>query len=121
MYIVCVFILPTKHYSRVLYSKPHQSIAVSHYMHYTVHSNYPPMQEQERRARAESAAGAAMNGPRVEAFKYAGPDFEVSGWVGMCCTHGPGNDHRNSCTTCIHCQTITISCDLFNILFCPEC
>ncbi|XP_064390808.1 ceramide transfer protein-like [Halichondria panicea] len=32
--------------------------------------------EQERRARAESAAGAAMNGPRVEAFKYAGPDFE---------------------------------------------
>ena len=36
------------------------------------------IQEQERRSRAESAAQAAMNGPRVEAFKYAGPDFEVS-------------------------------------------
>eukprot|EP00731_Ephydatia_muelleri_P016776 Em0009g1200a len=32
--------------------------------------------ETERRHKAEVAAHAAMNGPRVRAFEYAGPDFE---------------------------------------------
>lgn len=32
--------------------------------------------EQEKRVKAEAAAQAAMNGPRVKAYKYAGPDFE---------------------------------------------
>ena len=36
------------------------------------------LQETERRRKAEVAAHAAMNGPRVRAFEYAGPDFEVS-------------------------------------------
>lgn len=36
------------------------------------------MQEQERRRKAEVAAHSALNGPRVRAFEYAGPDFEVS-------------------------------------------
>lgn len=34
--------------------------------------------ETERRHKAEVAAHAAMNGPRVRAYEYAGPDFEVS-------------------------------------------
>ena len=34
-------------------------------------------QEQERRRKAELAAHSAMNGQRVKAFEYAGPDFEV--------------------------------------------
>ena len=36
------------------------------------------MQEQERRRKAETAAHNALNGPRVRAYEYAGPDFEVS-------------------------------------------
>ncbi len=35
------------------------------------------MQEQERRRKAESAAHSALNGPRVRAYEFAGPDFEV--------------------------------------------
>lgn len=35
------------------------------------------MQEQERRRKAEVAAHSALNGPRVRAFEFAGPDFEV--------------------------------------------
>ena len=34
-------------------------------------------QEQERRRKAELAAHSAMNGQRVKAFEFAGPDFEV--------------------------------------------
>lgn len=34
-------------------------------------------QEQERRRKAEVAAHSALNGPRVRAYEYAGPDFEV--------------------------------------------
>ena len=36
-----------------------------------------PVQEQERRRKAEVAAHSALNGPRVRAFEYAGPDFQV--------------------------------------------
>ncbi len=69
-----------------LFKEQHQSVAERYTLQYYTRttcalSPLPPMQEQERRARAESAAGAAMNGPRVEAFKYAGPDFEVRGHV----------------------------------------
>ena len=34
-------------------------------------------QEQERRRKAEVAAHSALNGPRVRAYEFAGPDFEV--------------------------------------------
>ena len=34
------------------------------------------MQEIEKRRKAEVAAHAALNGPRVRAYQYAGPDFE---------------------------------------------
>lgn len=37
-------------------------------------------QEQERRRKAEVAAHSALNGPRVRAYEFAGPDFEVR-WV----------------------------------------
>ena len=38
---------------------------------------YYTSQEQERRRKAEVAAHSALNGPRVRAYEYAGPDFEV--------------------------------------------
>ena len=39
------------------------------------------LQEQDRRRKAEVAAHSALNGPRVRAFEYAGPDFEVNNIV----------------------------------------
>lgn len=39
-------------------------------------------QEQERRRKAEVAAHSALNGPRVRAYEYAGPDFEVGRSLG---------------------------------------
>lgn len=39
---------------------------------------YIGLQEQDRRRKAEVAAHSALNGPRVRAFEYAGPDFEVN-------------------------------------------
>ncbi len=86
LYIVCVFICLLNIIHDHLFKEQHQSVAVRYTFQYYTNttctlSPLPPMQEQERRARAESAAGAAMNGPRVEAFKYAGPDFEVRGHV----------------------------------------
>ena len=33
-------------------------------------------QEEDKRRKAEVAAHAALNGPRIKAYKYAGPDFE---------------------------------------------
>jgi collagen type IV alpha-3-binding protein len=32
--------------------------------------------EEDKRRRAEVAAHAALNGPRIKAYKYAGPDYE---------------------------------------------
>ena len=37
------------------------------------------LQEQERRRKAERAAHSALNGPRVMAYEYSGPDFQVCG------------------------------------------
>ena len=55
-------------------------------------------QEQERRRKAEVAAHSALNGPRVRAYEFAGPDFEVSFFP-------PRNwacAHARSCT-CLSC------------------
>ena len=54
-------------------------------------------QEQERRRKAEAAAHSALNGPRVRAYEYAGPDFEVMGIHWLVLTKPSGFMYQSYC------------------------